>query len=215
MREQFAPAGCPLAITVIPRSLPRVPVGLQGSAAARNLLWTLRTNCPLRPETVSFHQLALSPKYSHLAHQRSALSTPYQRRQDQNSRSISPRQTYFEDILRNAAREASPPNSVSLSCAFRHKTEVPIMSFTNAPVTRTLVVGLVSSSLAASLCDLKHYFYILVNTHIWKYHQPWRALIFQLCYTNSSEVLFAAMTLYNMRVVERMWGSRKYAVSLP
>lgn len=87
------------------------------------------------------------------------------------------------------------------------------MSFTNAPVTRTLVVGLVSSSLAASLFDLKYYFYILVNTHIWKYHQPWRALIFQLCYTNSSEVLFGAMTLYNMRVVERMWGSRKYAVS--
>lgn len=86
------------------------------------------------------------------------------------------------------------------------------MSFTNAPVTRTLVVGLVSSSVAASLFDLKHYFYILVDTHIWKYHQPWRALIFQLCYTNSSEVLFAAMTLYNMRVVERMWGSRKYAV---
>ncbi|KAJ0125338.1 uba domain-containing protein ucp14 [Diaporthe amygdali] len=85
------------------------------------------------------------------------------------------------------------------------------MSFTNAPVTRTLVVGLVSSSVAASLFDLKHYFYILVDTHIWKYHQPWRALIFQLCYTNSSEVLFAAMTLYNMRVVERMWGSRKYA----
>lgn len=88
------------------------------------------------------------------------------------------------------------------------------MSFTNAPVTRTLVVGLVSSSVAASLFDLKHYFYILVDTHIWKYHQPWRALIFQLCYTNSSEVLFAAMTLYNMRVVERMWGSRKYAVRL-
>lgn len=87
------------------------------------------------------------------------------------------------------------------------------MSFTNAPVTRTLVVGLVASSIAATFLDLKHYFYILVNTHIWKYHQPWRALLFQLCYSNSSEVLFAAMTLYNMRVVERLWGSRKYAVS--
>ncbi|KAF3766357.1 hypothetical protein M406DRAFT_356303, partial [Cryphonectria parasitica EP155] len=85
------------------------------------------------------------------------------------------------------------------------------MSFTNAPVTRTLVVGLVSSSIAATLFDLKHYFWISVNTHIWTYHQPWRALIFQLCYTNSSEVLFAAMTFYNMRVVERLWGSRKYA----
>lgn len=89
------------------------------------------------------------------------------------------------------------------------------MSFTNAPVTRTLVVGLVSSSVAASLFDIKHYFYILVDRHIWAYHQPWRALIFQLCYTNSAEVLVAAITLYNMRVVERMWGSRKYAVCNP
>ncbi|PSR93667.1 hypothetical protein BD289DRAFT_428642 [Coniella lustricola] len=85
------------------------------------------------------------------------------------------------------------------------------MSFTNAPVTRTLVVGLVSSSIAATLFDVKHYFWISVHTHIWSYHQPWRAFIFQLCYTNSSEVLFAVMTLYNLRVVERLWGSRKYA----
>lgn len=87
------------------------------------------------------------------------------------------------------------------------------MSFTNAPVTRTLVVGLVSSSIGATLFDVKHYFHILVDKHIWTYHQPWRALLFQLCYTNSAEVLIAAITLYNMRVVERMWGSRKYAVS--
>ncbi|KAK0634934.1 hypothetical protein B0T17DRAFT_586592 [Bombardia bombarda] len=85
------------------------------------------------------------------------------------------------------------------------------MSFTNAPVTRTLVLGLVAASIAASLFDVKHYFYISVGTHIWQYHQPWRALIYQLCYTNSSEVLFAAMTLYNLRSIEQLWGSRKYA----
>ena len=89
------------------------------------------------------------------------------------------------------------------------------MSFTNAPVTRGLVLGLVTSSMAVSLFDVKHYFYILVDLHILEYHQSWRALIYQLCYTNSSEVLFACMTLYHMRAVERMWGSRKYAVSPP
>lgn len=88
------------------------------------------------------------------------------------------------------------------------------MSFTNAPVTRTLVYGLVGMSIAASLLDIKHYFYILVDLHVWRFHQLWRALIYQLCYTNSSEVLFAAMTLYHMRGVERMWGPRKYAVSV-
>ena len=87
------------------------------------------------------------------------------------------------------------------------------MSFTNAPVTRVLVLGLVMSSIAASLFDVKHYFYILVDTHLLRYHQTWRALIYQLCYTNSSEVLFASMTLYHLRIIERLWGSRKYAVS--
>ncbi|CAK7222802.1 hypothetical protein SBRCBS47491_004987 [Sporothrix bragantina] len=76
------------------------------------------------------------------------------------------------------------------------------MSFTNAPVTRSLVLSLVSSSIGASIFDIKHYFYILVDPQILRYHQTWRLLTYQLCYTNSSEVLFAAMTLYQMRVVE-------------
>ncbi|KAK4188799.1 hypothetical protein QBC35DRAFT_181988 [Podospora australis] len=85
------------------------------------------------------------------------------------------------------------------------------MSFTGAPVTRTLVLGLVGSSIAASLLDVKHYFYISIGTHILKYHQLWRPLIYQLCYTNSSEVLFGAMVLYQLRTIEQRWGSRKYA----
>lgn len=87
------------------------------------------------------------------------------------------------------------------------------MTFTNAPVTRVAVLGLVSASIAASMLDVKHYFYMLIDTHLWRYRQFWRLLAYQLCYTNSAEVLFAAMSLYNLRVVERMWGARKYAVS--
>jgi hypothetical protein len=34
----------------------------------------------------------------------------------------------------------------------------------------------------------------------------------QACYTNSSEVLFATLCFYNLRVLERLWGSRKFAV---
>lgn len=89
------------------------------------------------------------------------------------------------------------------------------MSFTNAPVTRSLVLGLASASIGASLFDIKHYFYILVDPQILRYRQTWRVLTYQLCYTNSTEVLFACMALYQMRVVERMWGSRKYAVCFP
>lgn len=87
------------------------------------------------------------------------------------------------------------------------------MTFTNAPVTRLTVLGLVSTSIAASLFDAKHYFYIFIDTHLFRYRQFWRLLAYQLCYTNSTEVLFAAISLYNLRAIERMWGSRKYAVS--
>jgi len=85
--------------------------------------------------------------------------------------------------------------------------------FTDAPVTRSLVVGIVALSLLASITDSKHYFYIQVDPHLWRYHQLWRIFSYQFCYTNSSEVLFAAMTVYSMRVIERLWGSRKFAVS--
>lgn len=89
------------------------------------------------------------------------------------------------------------------------------MAFTNAPVTRLLVVGTVAISIAASLLDIKHFFYILIDVHLWRYRQYWRLLAFQLCYSNSAEVLFAAISFYNLRIVERMWGSRKYAVRRP
>ncbi|KAJ2902009.1 uncharacterized protein MKZ38_001102 [Zalerion maritima] len=85
------------------------------------------------------------------------------------------------------------------------------MSFTNSPVSKTLVVSLVSLSILASLLDVKHDFYILTDLHIWKYGQLWRLLTFQLVYSNATEVLFGSMTLYYLRVVERMWGSRKFA----
>ncbi|KAL5318328.1 hypothetical protein ACEPPN_013387 [Leptodophora sp. 'Broadleaf-Isolate-01'] len=83
--------------------------------------------------------------------------------------------------------------------------------FASAPVSRSLAYGIVATSLLASITDTKHFFYIQVDPHIWQYHQLWRVLVYQLCYTNSTECLFAAMTVYNMRVVERVWGSRKFA----
>jgi len=83
--------------------------------------------------------------------------------------------------------------------------------FADAPVSRSLAYGIVAASILASITDVKYYFYIQVDPHLWRYHQLWRMFTYQLCYTNSTEVLFAAMTIYNMRVIERLWGSRKYA----
>lgn len=49
-------------------------------------------------------------------------------------------------------------------------------------------------------------------------HGAWMSLTIhittmQSCYTNSTSLLFAAMSLYHLRIIERLWGSRKFAVS--
>ncbi|QVM06913.1 hypothetical protein D8B26_001616 [Coccidioides posadasii str. Silveira] len=83
--------------------------------------------------------------------------------------------------------------------------------FSNATLTKYTLVFIVSSSIAVSIADTKYLFYIQVVPHLWSYWQWWRVLIWQMCYTNSTEVLQACMVLYNLRVVERLWGTRKLA----
>ena len=87
--------------------------------------------------------------------------------------------------------------------------------FTNAPVSKGLVTAVVLTALLATLTDTKYYFWIEVRPHLLDYRQFWRLLTWQSCYTNSTEVLFAAMTFYQLRVIERLWGSRKFAVRWP
>jgi hypothetical protein len=86
--------------------------------------------------------------------------------------------------------------------------------FSNAPLSKYLVMAVVAGALVASITDTKHLFFIMVKPHISDYRQLWRCLTWPLVYTNSTEVLFSAMTLYQLRIIERLWGSRKFAVSL-
>ncbi|KAG9946988.1 hypothetical protein KCU85_g6113, partial [Aureobasidium melanogenum] len=83
--------------------------------------------------------------------------------------------------------------------------------FSNAPLSKYLVMAVVAASLMASITDTKHLFWIMVRPHIFDYRQFWRCLTWPLVYTNSTEVLFSAMTLYQLRIIERLWGSRKFA----
>ncbi|KAI6815459.1 hypothetical protein KC332_g10886 [Hortaea werneckii] len=83
--------------------------------------------------------------------------------------------------------------------------------FTNAPVTKLLVFGIILTSFLATLTDTKYFFWIEVRPHLLEYAQFWRLLTWQVCYTNSTEVLFAAMSLYQLRIIERLWGTRKFA----
>lgn len=86
--------------------------------------------------------------------------------------------------------------------------------FTNAPVAKFLVIYAVVSSIGLAIFDVKHLANIQVQPHLWQYGQFWRILVWQVAgYANSTEALFAAILAYHLRVVERMWGSRKFAVS--
>lgn len=87
--------------------------------------------------------------------------------------------------------------------------------FTNAPVSRALIIGIVLTAVAATITDNKYYLWIEVRPHLLDYRQYWRLATWQLAYTNSTEVLFAAMTLYQLRVIERLWGSSKFLVGEP
>ena len=86
--------------------------------------------------------------------------------------------------------------------------------FTNAPVSQFLVFGTVVGSLVASLTDTRYYLPIAVVPHIWGYGQLWRVLTWGWVWTNSTEVLFGVLSFYQLRVVERLWGSRKFLVRL-
>lgn len=86
--------------------------------------------------------------------------------------------------------------------------------FTAASVSWYSFFGIIVSSILVSITDTKYLFHIQLIPHIWRYKQFWRLLIWQSCYNNSTELLFAVMTLYHLRVIERLWGSRKFAVSV-
>ena len=86
--------------------------------------------------------------------------------------------------------------------------------FTGAPLSRALVFSTVALAFLASITDTKPFLPLAIRPHLLDYHQYWRLLNWPVVYLNSTEVLFASMTFYNMRVIERLWGTRKFGVGL-
>ncbi|KAJ4359073.1 hypothetical protein N0V95_002467, partial [Ascochyta clinopodiicola] len=82
--------------------------------------------------------------------------------------------------------------------------------FTNAPVSQFIVFSTVIGALVATTTDTRHYLPIAVVPHIWGYGQLWRFLTWSSVFTNSTEVLFGVLAFYQLRVLERLWGSRKF-----
>ena len=60
--------------------------------------------------------------------------------------------------------------------------------FTNAPVSRVLLFGLLATSILASITDSKHFFPIHVVPHLWPYKQAWRLVAWQVCLSSTTAV---------------------------
>lgn len=80
-----------------------------------------------------------------------------------------------------------------------------------APITRLLLGGVVISSTFASVFDVKHHFPLILQPHVLVHGQLWRLVLWQLVYADAADVLFASLALYNLRAVERHFGTRKFA----
>ncbi len=82
--------------------------------------------------------------------------------------------------------------------------------FVNTPVSKYLFVWSTGLPVIISLVGVKYLFELNLIPQIWEWHQWWRLIIWQLAYSNQSEVMFGALLFYNYRVLERMMGSNKY-----
>jgi len=87
-----------------------------------------------------------------------------------------------------------------------------ITGFKNTPVTKYVLTGIIATSTFTSLLTLKPYTHIQIVPHLLHQWQWWRIPIWMATYSNAGEVLFACLTVYNLRGLERIFGSRKYAV---
>lgn len=88
---------------------------------------------------------------------------------------------------------------------------VTTSGFSNTPVSRFLILSSIGTSILSAILDIKHLLPIKFTPHLWPWLQVSRLLTFQIAYTSSAELLFSVALLYQFRVLERLWGSRKYA----
>ncbi|KAI8145707.1 hypothetical protein BJV82DRAFT_678481 [Fennellomyces sp. T-0311] len=72
-----------------------------------------------------------------------------------------------------------------------------------------LFVG--TCSVLASILDLKPIFHLQLSPHVTIHHQFWRLFTSHCAFTNSGELFFGMLLMYSMRVIERQYGSAKYA----
>ncbi|KAI8061416.1 hypothetical protein BC940DRAFT_310274 [Gongronella butleri] len=88
---------------------------------------------------------------------------------------------------------------------------VGLAGFYNAPVTKLLVFSNWFLSVVISILQWKPLIHLQLSPHITLHHQFWRIFTSQLVFTSTGDVFFGTMVIYAMRIVERQFGSAKYA----
>lgn len=77
-----------------------------------------------------------------------------------------------------------------------------------------LTVGL--TSLLAGIFNVKREFNVPLTPHLTRDWQFWRLVTHDFCFANSAELLLGLLIVYNCgTMVERFFGSVKFAVSVP
>ncbi|RKP04725.1 hypothetical protein THASP1DRAFT_3342, partial [Thamnocephalis sphaerospora] len=86
--------------------------------------------------------------------------------------------------------------------------------FYGAPVTKAAVIVVSGLSVLTSVYRLKPLLYLQLVPHLTVHRQYWRLLTSGVAFSSTGETLFGALLFYHCRVVERQYGSAKYASML-
>ncbi|KAI9725853.1 MAG: hypothetical protein M1828_002482 [Chrysothrix sp. TS-e1954] len=109
---------------------------------------------------------------------------------------------------------------------------MPSAAPSSTPITTSLLLALLTTTLLTRLTSTAHLLPLLLDPHLISSHIPsdvdydhtgkpgysttdpasrqlWRLLTYTLAYPTTTEVLFGSLALWNLRVIERLWGSRK------
>ncbi|RGB23841.1 hypothetical protein C1646_633384, partial [Rhizophagus diaphanus] len=83
--------------------------------------------------------------------------------------------------------------------------------FHNAPVTKSLLLCIGGCSLVAYLLDSRSLFHLQLIPNLTTNHEFWRLITSHSVLTTSGEFFFGSIIIYHLRIIERQFGSSKYA----
>lgn len=79
------------------------------------------------------------------------------------------------------------------------------------PVSRLLIGTLLVNSTLSSILDARHLFNLPLFGEFVGWRYIWRLCIWQTAYGSTGEILVGMYSLYNLRIVEKFMGSKKFA----